>query len=295
MQAIAPAVGPQARLPLGIDLSLTERQLSMLCDLDQNRFMSTAQFQRLYGQRAVRDLQSLTERGLIEQPEAQWVWRRRKGGGSRKRIHALANPGDAVLRELKLVDRKGRDFTELNRDLSPARFALRVPHQLAVVDVALAFRPGLDARPDPTLRTATTRKLTIPGRERSIFPDKTLIAGRQECLPVVLPVEVDRSTEPNMRRPEAVLDELAEKFELYNLYAESERPLVDFGTPHFHVLTAVSGGEAKMRNVARTAFGICGETAPDRFLVTSLAALEEGDPFEVPWLNAAEEPILLGV
>src|SRR4051812_6883627 len=80
----------QPRLPLITGLELTKRQLSMLCDLDENRFMTTAHFQRLYGQRAVRDAQFLTGKGYIEQPEAQWVWRRREGGGSRPKIHALA-------------------------------------------------------------------------------------------------------------------------------------------------------------------------------------------------------------
>jgi hypothetical protein len=93
-----------------------------------------------------RDLQSLTTRGLIEQPKAQWVWRRVEGGGSRPRIHSLANGGATVLRRLKLSARK-RDWAELNRSLSPAWFILNVPHELAVVDASISFRLGVAKRP----------------------------------------------------------------------------------------------------------------------------------------------------
>jgi hypothetical protein len=98
----------QPRFTFAADLDLSQRQLAMLCDLEQWRFVSTAQFQRLYGQRAVRDTQFLKARGYIEHPDAQWVWRRVKGGGSRPRIHSLANPGAALLRELKLTTRRER-------------------------------------------------------------------------------------------------------------------------------------------------------------------------------------------
>ena len=294
METAAPSQHPQARLPIAFTLPLTKRQLAILQDLDEHRFMHTGQFQRLYGPRAKRDLKHLTEQGMIDQPKAQWVWRRREGGGSRPRIHSLANAGAALLRELKLSHRK-RDWAELNRDLSPAWFILNVPHELAVVDACLAFRRGVADRPDHWLMTAGMKGLSIPGRDRSLFPDKPLIAGRDGGTPVVLPLEVDRSTEPNMRRPGAELAHLGEKLAAYHVYAHAGQHLADFGTPRLRVLTVISGGEAKMRNVARTAFEICGGIAVDRFLVTSLSALLEGDPFAIPWLNAAEEPVRLEV
>ena len=90
----------QAQLPLELKLPYTKRHIDILCDLDENRFIHTGQFQRLYGvKRIFRDLQFLTDHGLIEQPKAQWVWRRLEGGGSRPRIHSLANPGAALLRK----------------------------------------------------------------------------------------------------------------------------------------------------------------------------------------------------
>jgi len=111
----------------------------------------------------------------------------------------------------------------------------------------------------------------------------------------VLPIEVDRSTEPNVRRAQSNLSYLGEKFAAYHVYAYAGMPLLEFGTPRFRVLTAVDGGEAKMRNVARTAWETCDGTAANRFLVTSLASLREGDPFEIPWMNAAEERVRLEV
>jgi hypothetical protein len=121
METAAPSsVGLQAPLPLGIGLSYTERHIDILRRLDENRFMHTGQFQRLYGvDRVFRDLKLLTDHGLIEQPKAQWVWQRVEGGGSRPRVHSLANPGAALLRKLKLSSRK-RDWAELNRNLSDA-------------------------------------------------------------------------------------------------------------------------------------------------------------------------------
>ena len=158
-----------------------------------------------------------------------------------------------------------------------------------------AFQFGATARPGHSLTVADTVAISIPGRERSIFPDKILIAGREGSLPVVLPLEIDRSTEPNARRAQPNLSYLAEKFAAYHVYAYAGMPLLEFGTPRFRVLTAIDGGEAKMRNVARTAFETSGETAPDRFLVTSLSALQNGDPFEIPWMNAAEQLVRLEV
>jgi hypothetical protein len=296
MEAAAPSsVGQQARLPLGLGLPYTQRHIDILRYLDEDRFMHTGQFQRLFGvDRVFRDLKTLTDHRLIEQPKAQWVWQRVEGGGSRPRIHSLANPGASLLRKLKLSSRK-RDYAELNRNLSDAWFLLNIAHELGIVDAHVSFLRGLAVRPDHTLETAATRAISIPGRERSVFPDKILIAGREGCMPVVLPIEIDRSTEPNVRRAQSNLSYLGEKFAAYQVYAYAGMPELEFGTPRFRVLTAVEGGEAKMRNVARTAFGICDGTAPDRFLVTSLASLREGDPFEIEWLNAAEERVRLVV
>jgi hypothetical protein len=296
METAAPSrIGQQTQLPLGIGLPYAERRIDILRRLDENRFMHTGQFQRLCGvDRVFRDLKLLTDHDLIEQPKAQWVWQRVEGGGSRPRIHSLADPGAALLRKLKLSSRK-RDWAELNRNLSDAWFLLNVPHELGIVDANVSFLRGVATRPDHTLETAATRAISIPGRERSVFPDKILIAGREGSQPVVLPIEIDRSTEPNVRRAQSNLSYLGEKFAAYQGYAYAGMPELEFGTPRFRVLTAVEGGEAKMRNVARTAFGICNGTAPDRFLVTSLASLREGDPFGIGWMNAAEERVRLAV
>jgi hypothetical protein len=144
-------------------------------------------------------------------------------------------------------------------------FLLNVPHELGIVDATVSFLRGVAARPDHSLETAITRAISIPGRERSVFPDKILIAGREGSQPVVLPIEIDRSTEPNVRRAQSNLSYLGEKFAAYQVYAYAGMPELEFGTPRFRVLTAVEGGEAKMRNVARTAFGICNGTAPIGF------------------------------
>jgi hypothetical protein len=290
----------QPRFAFAADLELSKRQLSMLCDLDENRFISTAQFQRLYGQRAVRDTQFLTGKGYIEQPEAQWVWRRVKGGGSRPRVHSLANPGAMLLRELKLSTRK-RDWADLNHTLTPTWFILNIAHELAVVDARIAFRLGVQKRSDHQLLSTEAltgnaiHSLEIPGRDRLVFPDWLPVLGRKEREPVVLSMEIHRGSEPLVRRAQPYLSALAEKFACYHLYATAEQHIADFGTPRFRILTAVEGGETMMRNVARTAFEICDGTAPDRFLVTSLASLREGDPFEIEWLNAAGKRVRLEV
>jgi hypothetical protein len=290
----------QPRFPFAADLELTPRQLSMLRDLDENRFMTTAHFQRLHGQRAVRDTQFLSGKGYIEQPAAQWVWRRREGGGSRPRVHSLANPGAVLLRELKLSSRK-RDWAELNGNLSPAWFVLNIAHELAVVDVRIAFRLGVAKRPDHRLLStealtgSAVRSLKVPGRERHIFPDWLPVLGRDGCEPVVLATEVHRGSEPFVRRAQPELSDVFDKYDAYHVYASAERHIADFGTARLRVLTAVEGGEAMMRSAARTAFEISDGTAPDRFLVTSLASLREGDPFEIPWLNAAGQWVRLEV
>jgi hypothetical protein len=145
------------------------------------------------------------------------------------------------------------------------------------------------------LTGSAVRSLSIPGRERFVFPDWLPVFGRENCAPVVASVEMDRGTMPNIRRAGSDLSDLAEKYEAYQIYAHAEQHLIDFGTPRFRVLTIVDGGEAKVRNVARTAFEMCDGTAPDRFLVTSLERVVAGDPFEIEWLNAAEQAVKLAV
>jgi hypothetical protein len=70
----------QPRFPFAADLELTPRQLSMLRDLAENRFMTTAHFQRLYGQRAVRDTQCESASGLHADWRANALDRNETGG-----------------------------------------------------------------------------------------------------------------------------------------------------------------------------------------------------------------------
>ena len=65
------------------DLVLTARDLSILCDLHDRRFMNARQLQTLYGANVPERLRWLFRHDYVDRPKAQRVFRMREGGGSR--------------------------------------------------------------------------------------------------------------------------------------------------------------------------------------------------------------------
>ena len=116
--------------------------------------------------------------------------------------------------------------------------------------------------------------------------------GGEPCL---FFVEVDRGTEPNVRRGSEEMQSLARKYDGYLSYARAKRSRAQFGIANFRVLTVTTGEERKAANVAETAGEVCGRNGVGRFLVTSFAAFEESDPLEISWLDASGNEVRLGV
>jgi hypothetical protein len=126
------------------ELVLTARDLAVLCDLHDRRFMNARQLQTLYGANVPERLRYLFRHGYVDRPKAQRVFRLRDGGGSRPLIYALANRGARAITELGLRNASRRDWSELNLGLS--EFSTRIPHELAVADVYVAFRRACASR-----------------------------------------------------------------------------------------------------------------------------------------------------
>src|SRR5436190_496404 len=100
-------------------LTETDRDLAIAFDLYRLRFMSTAQFKRLYGAAVDNRLLRLFKNGLVDRPDAQRVFRMREGGGSKPLVYALTNAGADALSKRHMVKRRGRfDWNEANRNLS---------------------------------------------------------------------------------------------------------------------------------------------------------------------------------
>ena len=200
--------------------ALTQRDLSILFNLYTNRFMTTRQLQTLYGERIFRRLKRLFEHGYIDRPKAQRIWRMCEGGGSNPGIYAIANRGVQTLVAFGLIEEDRRDFSERNREL--ATFSLMIPHELAVSDIHILFRRACDARPG--LRLADTREiirgrdaraLSVPGRDKLLYPDLIPIVAR-ESEPIARAnlffAEINLSTEPNERRSSEELQSLGRKY-----------------------------------------------------------------------------------
>jgi hypothetical protein len=180
-----------------------------------------------------------------------------------------------------------------------------IPHELAVADVRVAFQRACLAHPDLRLghadelaRGQNARALAVPEEKRSLIPDWIFfILGTHRMISdaSLFFLERDRSTEPNVRHSQDYLESLKRKYEWYLAYARAKRHVEQFGIKNFRVLTIVSGGEAKMRNVAKTAYEVSGGVGAGRFLVTNSQTLREQDALTLPWLTAAEQTTTLGL
>ena len=104
-----------------------------------------------------------------------------------------------------------------------------------------------------------------------------------------------RCTEPNVRYGANDLQSLSRKYDGYLRYARAKRHVEQFGIPNFRVLTITIGGDEKVANVAQTAGEVCDGVGVGRFLVTNFEALENADPFEVPWFDARGNEVRLEV
>src|SRR5215207_2233665 len=153
------------------ELVLTNRDLAILCDLHDRRFMNTRQFQKLYGANVDDRLKRLFLHGYIDRPKAQRVHRLREGGGSYPLIYALANRGARALVAKRL--RPGatkRDWNECNLELS--ELSSRIPHELGIADAYVAFRHSCSARAFDLLQGFELapgkhgRALEVPGEEK---------------------------------------------------------------------------------------------------------------------------------
>ena len=276
-------------------LVLTERDLAIFRDLHDNRFLTTRQLQRLHGARVRHRLTRLARARYVDRPAAQWVWRRREGGGSRPIVYALGHRGAKALAAAGLTRALARDWTERNRTLSAWSFL--VPHELAVADIRVAFRracagvPGLLLlQADELTGGSGARGLEVPGRDRPLYPDwifALALEGATRSEPCLFFVEVDRCTEPNVRHGSPERQSLARKYEGYLAFARARGQLDQFGVRNFRVLTVTTGGPAKVMNLAQAAFAVSGGRGAERFLATSAAALAEQDVLSVPWVNGA--------
>jgi hypothetical protein len=284
------------------ELVLTNRDLAILCDLHDRRFMNTRQFQKLYGANVDDRLKRLFLHGYIDRPKAQRVHRLREGGGSHPLIYALTNRGArAITIKLLRLDAAKRNWDELNRELS--ELSSRIPHELGIADAYVAFRLGCIDRAFDLVQGFELapgkqgRALEVPGEEKLLYPDLIF-----DVVPQAAPdkeslffLEWHTGSEPNTRYRSPELEHLTGKYEGYLAYARAKKSREQFGVSNFRVLTVTSGGEAKMQHIAKAAHEVCGGVGVGRFLVTNVAAFEAADPFDAAWLDASSKEVRLEV
>ena len=279
-----------ARRTAAAPLALTLRDLAILEDLHRHRLMTTRQLQTLYGTRVGRRLTRLHEHGYVDLPPAQRIWRLRDGGGSHPRIFALGTSGARALAARARIAQEATDWTEKNRELRP----WVMPHFLAVAEVHVAFRMACARTPllrllsaEEIARSSEAHRLFVPGRTQPLYPDLILaIGGGRTVEPSLFFIEVDRSTEPNLRQGLSERQSLRKKFDAYLAYARAKRHRTQFGVQNFRVLTISNGGDRKVANLAATAHDACAGVGVGRFLVTRLDALVSQDPLAPIWRDA---------
>lgn len=280
------------------------RDLAILCDLHDRRFMRASQLQAIHGNNVTERLRLLFLHGYIDRPKAQRVWRIREGGGSYPLIYALANRGARAIAVHKLrPDAPRRNWSELNAELSA--LSSHIPHETAVADVYVWFRRICKLHPQLALVQGCelasgidSRALIIPGEAKALEPDliDALVPRDDSGEGDLFFVERHMGTEPNTRYSQPDLEHLTGKYEHYLAYARSKKSIEQFGIVNFRVLTVTSGGEINMHNIAKAAHDVCGGAGVGRFLVTSAAALEQADdPLEVVWLDASGKEVRLEV
>jgi len=284
-----------------VEIVLTARDLAVLCDLHDRRFMNTRQLQALYGANVDDRLKRLFLHGYVDRPKAQRAFRLREGGGSYSLIYALANRGArALVAERLRPDAAKRDWNECNLELS--RNSSRIPHELGIADAYVAFRRacvsrGLDLVQGFELASGrSARALEVPGEEKLLYPDWVFAVARSDAAGEgsLFFLEWHTGSEPNVRYRSPELEHLAGKYEGYLAYARARRSREQFGIANFRVLTVTGGGEAKMQHIAKAAHDVCGGVGVGRFLVTSFASLETSDALDAPWLDAGGGEVRLG-
>lgn len=281
-------------------IALTPRDIDIFLILAERRFVSTKELQAIFGERIRHRLRPLFRHRYIDRPEAQRLYRRyRTGGGSNPGIYGLANRGAQVLRELQLLNDNGRDWSEQNRNLSPVTMMLSQPHEDTVAEVRMAFRRSAADKPD--LRIGSVEDLTggrsvrmLDTAERRIVPDLIEVIFKNEKANLLF-VEVHRHTEPNRRFNTPELESIADKYERYLGYARTKANVRQFGVAGFRVLTVATGSDEQIDNIVSKAAEVTGGEGADRFLVTSLEQLRQGDAFGPAWKNAAGKLVSLAL
>ena len=283
------------------ELVPTARDLDILCDLHDRRFMNTRQLQALYGRNVDDRLKRLFLHGYIDRPTAQRVHRLREGGGSYSLIYALANRGaQALVVSGRRPDAWKRDWNECNLELS--KNSSRIPHELGIANAYVAFRRACVSRALDLVQSfelapgKSARALEVPGEKKLLYPDWVFAVARPDTAKEesLFFLEWHTGSEPNTRYRSPALEHLTGKYEGYLAYARAKRSREQFGIANFRVLTVTGGGEAKMQHVAHAAHDVCNGVGTGRFLVTNFAALEANDALDVPWLDASGREVRLG-
>lgn len=268
-------------------LHITNRDLDALALLDELILMNTHQMRARFGMEFVKvRLKRLYHHGYVERVEAQRRIRLLKGGGSQALVLSLTNKGARLLKEHDRLQHKKRDWNERNRLLKPWSLS----HPLSVSDVAVAFDMAFDRIPDHELaRRLDTKPIAAPGFDTPLISDLVHELVTPDGRRSIFCHEIDCGSMPNTRHDGSDLQSLAWKFERYLAYVKSGAAERDFGTKSLRILTIVSGGEEKKRNVAQTAKAVCSGLGVDRFLVTTLENVQKQSVLKPIWINANGE------
>jgi hypothetical protein len=282
--------------------TITSRDLAVMLVLYDNLFMSMDQLRDMFGGNPGGNFDQrvrlLFKAGYIARPRATRWWRYRDGGGSHSGILTLTNLGAQALVAFRKISRNKRDWDERNRELTGRSY--KIPHQLGIGEVRVAFDRALKKRPLLHLARAPelvhagyNEALIVPDDARPLYADWTfaLVSKRERVNLFFHEHHTGSETLERYGSPE--IDHLKDKYERYLSYALARNQIAQFGVKGFRVLTTITGGERMLENVIETAAGVTGDQGVNRFLAIRLENLLDRDPLQVEWYNAAGDPVHL--
>lgn len=264
--------------------------------------------------------------GYLDIPDNQpGKERQKKGTGSLPKVYALGDRGAPLFHEITgqrppepprtPAGERKRSWRDKNREIKQDS----VKHRLIMSRFMLALERevvgnGLEVMQPHELVTVAgpdTRRRTKPfhwsftinyhGHEVAspITPDYSFALRRPTTGEAILSfVEADTTSETNI--PKGTRAAGYEKATIYRKCAAfavgNRRKVVAprFGFGGFQVLWITSGGEARMRNMAKSAmaaFELVGGGPPGLFLFTREKWIHEYGPFKAPWINARGDRI----
>ena len=277
-------------------MQITERDRTILLQIQRHRFLRSRQICELLGgsaQQILRRLQLLFHHGYLERPRAQIDYYHQ--GGSRHIVYGLGNKGTAILKQSSETSLRSVNWSEKNRTAG----RLFLEHALLISDVLVSLE--MACRKSGRVRFLTRDEISLPDqlsqqnepfrwsvtlnhRQRlSVIPDSVFAleftdksAKRNRAY---FFLEADRGTMP-ITRQHISQTSFFRKLLAYEATWKQGLHRSRYGFHRFRVLTVTSTSQRAENLIAACKSLECGHGL---FLFADRTSLHKSDPLNYPW------------